>query len=1009
MRASVAPSVSPARAAEILRTHFGLVGRAEPLHGEHDANFRVTTKDHETYLLKLHAPAAKRAVVDLQAAALRHLATKRLPVAVPRPVASVTGTDVAFVDDPDGGTRMARLFTWLPGRVWAETGPHEPALLHSLGAAVARLDAGLADFEHPAMHRRYRWAMQFAADRREVLDLVSEPEQRDTARRVLERFAGQVLPHLTSCRAQVIHNDASDRNILVGADRRVVGLIDFGDLLHSQTVCGLAVACAYAMIGQRDPVEAASYVVAGYDTVTPLTDLELELLFDLIRTRLALSLCNAAAQYRDAPDNAYLVISQSDVWSLLRRLEAWNRHLAHFRFRDACGRAANPATPAIVRWLEVSGDRCAPVCRHDLRRVPSIVFDWSAGSAEATRVDELGGTPAVAEHLFRRIREAGAAVGIGRYRERRAVYRAEHFRTGESGRWRSVHMGIDLFLPAGEAVMAPLDGVVRAFADNARDGDYGPVVILEHETDQGVPFWTLYGHLSRDSLEGLAVGRRIARGESFARIGDVSENGNWPPHLHFQLLTHLLDQEVDVHGVVAPEDLDVWESISPNPNLVLGIPAACAAPARRDRDRLLWQRRRHVGPSLTLSYVEPLHLVRGEGAFLYDAEGTAYLDLVNNVCHVGHCHPRVVDAAARQMAMLNTNTRYLYDPLLAYLRRLLATFPEPLDVCYLVNSGSEANDLALRLARTVTGRRGVLALDHGYHGHLSSLVEISPYKFDGPGGTGRPPHVRVCEAPDEYRGRFTRDDAARGRRYAEDVAAQVRSLEKDGHGVAAFFAESALGCGGQIILPDGYLRAAYAHVRAAGGLCVADEVQIGVGRVGTGWWAFETQGVVPDIVTLGKPLGNGHPLGAVVTTREIAAAFDTGMEYFNTFGGNPVSAAVGLAVLDVIRDERLMPHARHMGQRLLGGLRDLARRHRLIGDVRGLGLFIGVELVRDRMTLEPATEETAQVIEQMKARGVLLASDGPFRNVLKVKPPLAIGEEDGNRFLDELDRALGTM
>ncbi len=296
-----------------------------------------------------------------------------------------------------------------------------------------------------------------------------------------------------------------------------------------------------------------------------------------------------------------------------------------------------------------------------------------------------------------------------------------------------------------------------------------------------------------------------------------------------------------------------------------------------------------MSQALSLAYREPLHIVRGRGAYLYDADGRAYLDLVNNVAHVGHCHPRVVEAGARQMAELNTNTRYLHGSVIDYARALAATLPDPLHVCFFVNSGSEANDLALRLAAAHTGREDVVVLDHAYHGHLRSQIALSPYKFNGAGGTGRPRRTHVAALP-------TAPDAL------ESLHAQIDAP-------AAFFAESLQGCGGQIVYPAGYLTAAFEAVRAAGGVCVADEVQVGFGRIGEHFWGFELDGVVPDIVTLGKPIGNGHPLGAVVTTPEIAASFVTGMEYFNTFGGNPVSAEIGLAVLDVIADERLQAHA----------------------------------------------------------------------------------------------------
>jgi len=422
---------------------------------------------------------------------------------------------------------------------------------------------------------------------------------------------------------------------------------------------------------------------------------------------------------------------------------------------------------------------------------------------------------------------------------------------------------------------------------------------------------------------------------------------------------------------------------------------------------LLKRRNERIGPSLSIAYDEPLTIVRGQGQYLFDIGGRPFLDLVNNVCHVGHCHPRVVMAGQRQMALLNTNTRYLHGLLIEYADRLCATLPNGLDTCFFVNSGSEANELALRLAETYTGRGDWLIIDGAYHGNTTRLVQLSPYKFMGPGGSGHPePWVHIVPMPDGYRGIYRGQDQAAGEAYGDEVG---RVICESCAPIAGFLAESLLGCGGQIIPPQGYLARAFGHVRAAGGLCVVDEVQVGFGRAGTHFWAFEQQNVVPDIVVMGKPIGNGHPMAAVVTRREIAEAFANGMEYFSTFGGNPVSCATGLAVLDVIEEEGLQARALELGQRFLLGLRGLMNEHALIGDVRGTGLFIGIELVRDRESLEPAAAEAAELVERMKARGMLLSTDGPLHNVIKIKPPMVLNEADVDMVLRSLEDELGQM
>jgi 4-aminobutyrate aminotransferase-like enzyme len=381
--------------------------------------------------------------------------------------------------------------------------------------------------------------------------------------------------------------------------------------------------------------------------------------------------------------------------------------------------------------------------------------------------------------------------------------------------------------------------------------------------------------------------------------------------------------------------------------------------------------------------------------------------MYNNVPLVGHSHPRVVRAIQAQAGLLNTNTRYLHDHVVRYAERLTALTPEPLRVCFFVNSGSEANDLALRMARNHTGRQDVIVLENAYHGHTASLIDVSPYKFDGPGGAGRKSIVHIAPMPDDYRGPFRREDPEAGLKYGRAVGELVDTLRQAGASPAAFIAETLPSVGGQIVPPPGYLAEAYRHVRAAGGLCIADEVQVGFGRLGARYWGFEMQGVVPDIVVLGKPIGNGFPLGAVITTEAVARSFDNGMEFFSTFGGNPVACAAGLAVLDVVRDEGLQRKALEVGHRLMTGLQRLMAKRPVIGDVRGSGLFAGVELVRDRATREPAPTPAAYVVNRLRERGVLTGVDGPHENVLKLRPPLVLSPEDVDLFLDIFDDVLG--
>jgi len=751
-----------------MREEYGLTGSLSRLPGE-NRNYRVDTEDGQRFVLKIATQPASEDLTALEHAAVERVVAAGLDLRVPRTVPARSGAAEVRIEADDGSLLRGRLLRYVPGLSWCESETASHELLRHLGATLARLDLTLEGLSHPAADRTHRWDLTAVGRHRKKIELVTAPERRRSLEWMFHLWSACAAPRLADLPHSFIHGDANDENVLVEGDR-VVGLLDFGDVLDNPTICELAIALAYAMLDREDPLEVGAEVVAGYHEVRPLSAAELSVLFPLICGRLAVSVTVAAQRRRLDPEHPSWFATEERAWRLLESLS-----------------------------------------------------------------------------------------------------------------------GIDP--AAANAVLASRSGI-----ELIEEGGTSPRVLLE-------------------------------------------------------------------------------------------------------------KRRRHIGSNLSLSYRQPLKIVRGAAQYLYDHRGRPYLDLVNNVCHVGHCHPRVVAAGSGQMAKLNTNTRYLYDGLTEYAERLCAMFPEQLAVCFFVNSGSEANELALRLARAHTGRRDFLVVDGAYHGHTDDLIAISPYKFKGKGGSGRSqPWVHVVPMPDGYRGVHRGSGRAVGTAYGDEVGGVI---DETGAPIAGFITESLLSCGGQIIPPPGYLETAFRHVRDAGGVCIVDEVQTGFGRVGSHFWGYELQeGVVPDIVVMGKPIGNGHPLGAVVTTREIADSFDTGMEFFSTFGGNPVSCAVGMAVLDVIEAEDLQRRAARVGGHMLAGLRGLAARHELIGDVRGAGLFIGVELVLDRDSLEPATREAAELIERMKDRGILLSTDGPYRNVLKIKPPLVIDEDDADMLVRVLDDEL---
>jgi 4-aminobutyrate aminotransferase-like enzyme/Ser/Thr protein kinase RdoA (MazF antagonist) len=1038
------PRFRKEEAIRFARELYGIRATASPLPSERDLNFLLDTETEERFVFKIANALQDRAFLEAQNQAMAHLTKHK--VVCSRVVPTTVGDLITKIRSSAGVAHWVRLVSYVPGIPFAELRRHSAELLSSLGDYLGQLDRAFASFDHPATHRDFHWDLANALQVvRKYKSFIAEAELHVLIDKFVADFERNVVPLLPKLRKSVIHNDANDYNVIVGGDddlytrnQRVVGIIDLGDMVYSYTIGDLAIAIAYAILDKPDPLATAALVVKGYHAKNPLQDDEISALFGLACMRLCVSACIAAYQRQQRPDDAYLTISQGPIRHTLPKLAQVHPRFAEATFRHACGLPPVPHTEPICDWLQRNAHTMAPVLGVDLSIAPCIVFDLSVGSPLVGPNSEAAdqrpsAEPTLTRRLFDerttvRMKASGTQVGIGRHDEPRLLY-ADHCPTAPSfGPWSSatgdvpiderptIHIGMDLFAEAGTAVYAPLAGTVHAFSRNDAPQAGGPVIVLQHHLDRGPAdhgpaddgeiFYTLYGHLSEASLAELHVGKSFARGQEIGTIGAPDVNGMWTPYLHFQIITDLLDLDCDFPGVCRASQRDVWTCFSPDPNLILCIPAHRFPPRASSKEETLAARRKYIGRNLSIGYKTPLKIERGWMQYLYDETGRTYLDAYNNVPHVGHCHPRVVQAGQQQMAVLNTNTRYLHDYLNDYAERLCATMPGPLRVCFFVNSGSEANELALRLARAHTRQCDMIVLEGAYHGHTTTLIDISPYKHNGPGGTGAPPWVHTVPVADVYRGPYKADDPQAAAKYAQHVLEIVETLRRNGTGLAGFIAETCPSVGGQILFPEGYLAHVYRYVREAGGVCIADEVQTGYGRMGTHFYAFEAQGVVPDIVVLGKPIGNGHPIGAVVTTAEIAASFDNGMEFFSTFGGNTVSCAIGLAVLDVVLEENLQAHALRVGDHLLSGLCGFKDRYPIVGDVRGSGLFLGVELVRDRETLEPAGEEASFIANRMREGGILLGTDGPYHNVVKIRPPMPFSESDVDLLVATMDRIL---
>jgi 4-aminobutyrate aminotransferase-like enzyme/Ser/Thr protein kinase RdoA (MazF antagonist) len=1023
--------IDPVQATKIAQDLYGRFGDIQTLPGELDFNFKLTHGEKQ-FLLKISRPDVPLDYIQFQQALLDHVAASDVPVECPAAVPAADGRFICDIMDDAGNLRRVRLLTWIEGRLWSRVKPVTDRLLISLGRQAGLVTKALQGFDHAVAHRDLVWDLAQAGRTRDHLDLFTG-EQRDIIDFFYHRFT-QVQETYQGLRKSVVHNDVNDNNVVVIPDRinpEVRAIIDYGDAVYTQTVNDLAVAVAYAAMGKPDPLKAAQCVVQGYHAAFALEAPELALLHTLVAMRLVISVTQSALNRIKEPENNYLLISETPAWDLLTQWRAVDEHLAHCSFRQACGMVPHPHEASFARWagqcdislaalfFQNESDRGSDR-ESDPESFPGTVpVDCSVGSTWLGHAAEYTDAECLAFKLAQLTRAHGQAVPAGGYLEYRdqaflSVHEAGMAQPvqeeGNSGPvYRTAHLGVDLWVLPGTPVHALFDGrVVQVMATgkgcSAKECGSDAVsaaLILAHRTPDDIGFYTLYDGLDPECLTRLKADQKMNAGARLGGVGACGKKDNRVPHLHFQVMLDRLGYGCDFPRTAFPDQVAVWQSICPDPNLVLKSPGLAPEP-QADTRTVTAFRKQHLGKSLSLSYDTPLKIVRGSGAFLVDDTGRRFLDTVNNVAHAGHEHPRVVKAGQAQMAVLNTNTRYLHDNINQFAQALLATFPPALSVVHFVNSGSEANELALRMANAATGQRDMIAVEVGYHGNTSACIDISAYKFDGKGGQGAPAHTHIVPLPDAFRGLYRGQDT--GLKYAAHVAEQIRRIQRAGRGVSGFICESIISCGGQIELPEGYLKTAYDAVRKAGGVCIADEVQVGCGRVGHAFWAFELHGVVPDIVTIGKPIGNGHPLAAVVCTRAVADAFANGMEYFNTFGGNPVSCAIGLAVLNVITDENLQENAKNTGDYLKTGLQALQKQFPVIGDVRGQGLFLGFELVDERR--QPLGDRAGYLANRMRDLGILMSTDGRDHNVLKIKPPAVFSKAHADELLFRLETVL---
>lgn len=954
-----APQVSEQQACDILADHYGLAARVESLGSQQDKNFRVHAEDGAVLgVLKIANPAftAEELAAQDEAAQLIADTEPGLRVAVPLP--NLAGQKCSAVTGLVDGTAYVRLLRYLPGGTLVQKGYLSPEEVAGLGDVAARVSRALARFTHPGLDRILQWDLRFGLHTVEALSShVDDEALRDRLLQAARRAWSRIAPLDDVLPRQAVHLDLTDANVVVSG-RHPDGVIDFGDLSHTWAVSELAItaSCVLGHVGAQ--LTSVMPALKAFHAVRPLSAAEAEALWPMLVLRTAVLIVSGAQQVALDPANDYLTEQSDGERRMFELATSVPLDVMTALIKTELGLMQKSSAPRVKAQM-IGVDRSAALTL-DLSTT-SEIYDDAYDDAGRLRPDIDEEAAGAALHR-------GATVVVTRFGEA-ALCRAPRLSQDSP---EVVSTGVQVWTASDTEIAAPWDGDV------------------DHDT----------------------TGAVTVRGKDFeVTVAGVTPTGTGPVIAGETVGTARAGRrfEVAVRPVGAPaapsyvrSDLAPgWLALCRDPRPLLGLSPLDEPAAGAD---LVSRRHSSFAAVQEFYYRTPPQIERGRRHFLMSTAARSYLDMVNNVTVLGHAHPRIADTAARQLRRLNTNSRFNYESVVEFSERLAALLPEPLDTVFLVNSGSEASDLAIRLATAATGRRDVVAVREAYHGWTYGTDAVSTSTADNPNALAtRPDWVHTVESPNSFRGKFR---GAEAHRYAGEAVAQIQALVASGRPPAAFICESVYGNAGGMALPDGYLQQVYAAVRAGGGLAISDEVQVGYGRLGTWFWGFQQQDAVPDIVSVAKATGNGYPLGAVITTRAVADAFAGQGYFFSSTGGSPLSCAIGMTVLDVLRDEGLQDNALRVGGHLKSRLESLRDRHPIVGTVHGFGLYLGVEMIRDERTLEPATEETAAICDRMLDLGVVIQPTGDHQNILKTKPPLCIDVEAADFYVDTLDRVL---
>jgi 4-aminobutyrate aminotransferase-like enzyme/Ser/Thr protein kinase RdoA (MazF antagonist) len=952
------PDVTIADAEAILRGHYGLEGAIVELGSQQDRNFRIDTGTGR-FVLKICHAAYRAVELEAQNAAMRHLGGRPGAPGVPMPLPAKSGADILTLE-LNGQPCQVRLLDYLDGEPLTRRIFLPEATVAALGDICGRMVKGLSDFDHPGLDRQIQWdlrqAMPIASA---LLSAVRDDVMLSRVTAAMAEADRLVRPHREELRVQPIHQDITDDNVVAKPDAKgnpiPVGVIDFGDLMHGWVVADLAVCCAALLHHADADAFRILPAVRAFHAVHPLNAAEAKALWPLVVQRAGVLVASGEYQLALEPDNDYAAGNIAHERSIFEVATALPMAVMQAAVLDALDMAEDRPMPPLQPLVPEIVPSLFEVVRLDPLSSHFKSGNWLEPDIDATLLDNAAS------------RTGCAVTRYGEYRLSRTLHRSATPPT-------TYALCIEARLPESVMLFSPFAGAAWGEGKSLRIAG-GDLSLL---------------------IDGINIagddGRMVDAGEE---IGTVSAGSA----IRVQFCR---DNKLTPPKFAASHQARAWSAICPSPSALFG--GDFDAPPLASED-LLETRHAHFARPQKNYYTRPPQIERGWREQMYAMDGRAYLDMVNNVAILGHGHEKLSAAVGRQWSLLNTNSRFHYAGIAEFSKRLADLAPNGLDTVFLVNSGSEANDLALRLAWAHSGARNIVSLLEAYHGWTVASDAVSTSIADNPQAlTTRPAWVHPVTSPNTYRGPHRGPDSAAG--YIADVEAALSRIEARSEKLAGFIAESVYGNSGGIPLPKGYLKEVYRLVRERGGVAIADEVQVGYGRLGHHFWGFEEQDVVPDIITVAKGMGNGHPLGAVITTRAIADSLEREGYFFSSAGGSPVSCGVGMTVLDAMAEEGLQENARKVGDYLKGRLEALGQRFPLVGAVHGMGLYLGLEFVRDRATLEPATRETEAICNRLLDLGVIMQPTGDHLNVLKIKPPMCLTRDSADFFADMLAKVL---